>query len=77
MISGHKSDLNHEFKWNEITILNEFYFNKRLISEMYVKRQRNNLNLQTDNKRKVYLCFCDRQAIERDRRECLYTTRFI
>lgn len=50
VITEHRINLNHNFKWEDITILDtENHYNKRLISEMiHIKRQKNSLNLQTD-----------------------------
>lgn len=50
MITDHRLELDHEFNWNDVTILdNEPLFNKRLVSEMiFIKRQKNSLNMQTD-----------------------------
>ncbi|KAL6421504.1 hypothetical protein ACFW04_011252 [Cataglyphis niger] len=52
VITDHRLSYYHEFRWNEVEVLDEeLNFNKRLISEMlYIKRQRSNLNLQTDTK---------------------------
>jgi len=58
VITNHRM-LNHEFKWDEIEVLDrEPVLNKRLTSEMiFIKRQRNSLNLQsdTDNLNVAYL----------------------
>ncbi|XP_071653246.1 uncharacterized protein [Temnothorax longispinosus] len=50
VITEHRLEWNHDFDWNSVEILdNESYGYKRLISEMiYIKRQANGLNLQTD-----------------------------
>jgi len=42
--------LNHDFKWNEVEILdNEPFYKKRLISEIvYIKKQKHGLNRQID-----------------------------
>lgn len=50
VITEYRLNFNHEFKWDEVKILDkEACYNKRLISEMlYIKRQRNGINLQTD-----------------------------
>ena len=42
LISDHRTNLNHIFKWNEVKILDkEASYNKRLISEMiHIKKQR-------------------------------------
>lgn len=53
VITKHRLDFNHEFKWDDVKILDrEVLYNKRLISEMLsIKRQHNGLNLQTDTER--------------------------
>ncbi|EFN72003.1 hypothetical protein EAG_06100, partial [Camponotus floridanus] len=50
VITEHRLNFDHEFKWDDVKILDkESFYNKRLISEMLcIKRQRNGLNLQTD-----------------------------
>ncbi|EFN65097.1 hypothetical protein EAG_00792, partial [Camponotus floridanus] len=50
VITEHRLNFDHEFKWDEVKILDkESFYNKRLISEMIcIKRQHNGLNLQTD-----------------------------
>jgi len=50
VISEHRLNFNHNFKWDEAEILDkETFLSKRLISEMiFIKRQTNSLNLQTD-----------------------------
>jgi len=50
VITDHRLEFNHDFNWIDVKILNsEPNFNKRLISEMlFIKRQNNGLNLQTD-----------------------------
>ena len=50
VITEHRINLQHDFDWDNITILDhEPIYHKRLISEMlYIKRQKNSLNLQTD-----------------------------
>ncbi|EFN73564.1 hypothetical protein EAG_08052, partial [Camponotus floridanus] len=50
VITEHRLNFDHEFKWDEVKILDkESFYNKRLISEMIcIKRQQNGLNLQTD-----------------------------
>lgn len=49
VITTHRLDFNHDFDWSYVEILdNESCFNKRLISEMFIKRQINSLNSQTD-----------------------------
>ncbi|KAL6433579.1 hypothetical protein ACFW04_006577 [Cataglyphis niger] len=47
VITDHRLRHNHEFKWNNVKILDiELIYNKRLISEMlFIKRQNNSLNL--------------------------------
>jgi len=50
VITNHRLQLNHEFDWNNIPILDEepCYY-KRLISEMInIKKESNSLNLQAD-----------------------------
>ncbi|KAL6417635.1 hypothetical protein ACFW04_012605 [Cataglyphis niger] len=50
VITDHRLQHNHEFKWNDVKILDtEPIYNKRLISKiLFIKRQNNSLNLQTD-----------------------------
>lgn len=50
VITDHRLHFNHDFKWNDVRILDrEPIYNKCLISEMiYIKRQDNVSNLQTD-----------------------------
>ncbi|EFN66120.1 hypothetical protein EAG_10640, partial [Camponotus floridanus] len=50
VITEHRLNFNHEFKWDDVKILDrETFYYKRLISEMiYIKRQHNGLNSQTD-----------------------------
>lgn len=49
VLTDHKLELNHDFKWEDVEILdNESFLNKRLISEMLFIKDKNNLNLQTD-----------------------------
>ncbi|XP_024891393.1 uncharacterized protein LOC112467144 [Temnothorax curvispinosus] len=50
VITDHRLEHKHEFKWNDVKILDqEPSLSKRLISEMiYIKRQKDGLNLQTD-----------------------------
>ncbi|EFN64711.1 hypothetical protein EAG_06940, partial [Camponotus floridanus] len=50
LITDHRLQLHHEFKWDEVAILDkELVFHKRLISEMcFIKKQNNSLNLQTE-----------------------------
>ncbi|KAL6418881.1 hypothetical protein ACFW04_011716 [Cataglyphis niger] len=51
IIIDHRLQHNHEFKWNDVKILDtEPIYNKRLISEMlFIKRQNNSLNLPIPN----------------------------
>lgn len=50
VITDYRVNFNHKFKWDYVKVLdNEPFLNKRLISEMlFIKRQENSLNLQTD-----------------------------
>lgn len=50
VITDHRLNFDHEFEWDDIEILDrEPFLKKRLLSEMmYIKRQNNSLNLQTD-----------------------------
>ncbi|EZA59755.1 hypothetical protein X777_16236, partial [Ooceraea biroi] len=50
VISTHKLDSGHDFKWNHVEILDEeIAYKKRMVSEMItIKRQLNPLNLQSD-----------------------------
>ncbi|KYN16982.1 hypothetical protein ALC57_10754 [Trachymyrmex cornetzi] len=50
VISDHRMNSNHNFKWNEVEILDkEASYNKRLISEMiHIKMQRQGINRQND-----------------------------
>ena len=50
MITEHRLQAQHDFDWNNIKVLDEEpCYNKQLISEMInIKKQVNNLNLQTD-----------------------------
>ena len=50
VITEHRIEQGHEFKWGDIRVLDtEPHYHKRLTSEMlYIKRQNNSLNLQTD-----------------------------
>ncbi|EFN65551.1 hypothetical protein EAG_02161, partial [Camponotus floridanus] len=50
VITDHRVNFDHDFKWEDARILDsESKFHKRLISEMlFIKRQSNDLNLQTD-----------------------------
>ncbi|EFN62667.1 hypothetical protein EAG_05277, partial [Camponotus floridanus] len=50
VITDHRLDSSHEFKLDEIKVLNnEPIFHKCFISEMlFIKRQNNGLNLQSD-----------------------------
>ncbi|EZA56075.1 hypothetical protein X777_03920 [Ooceraea biroi] len=53
VLSEHRLQFNHDFDWENIKILDhESFLNKRLISEMiFIKRQKESLNLQTDTER--------------------------
>jgi len=59
VITNHRVGFDHFFNWDEVQILDrEPFLNKRLISEMlFIKRQKNGLNLQTDTERlpEIYL----------------------
>jgi len=61
VISLHKLTNNHDFKWNDVEILdNEHSFNNRLISEIiHIKKQENGLNKQNDTEQfpDLYLPF--------------------
>ena len=50
VITEHRRQLDHEFKWDEVVILDEEpCYRRRLVSEMLnIKKQKNGLNLQTD-----------------------------
>src|SRR5436190_12795753 len=50
VITEHRLNYNHDFAWDEVEILDtEPFYNKRLMSEMlFIKRQKNSINLQTD-----------------------------
>ena len=50
VISNYRTNLNHNFKWNEIKNLDkEASYNKRLIVEMiHIKKQRQGINKQND-----------------------------
>jgi len=50
VISNHRLEYNHDMNWSETAILDvETSYGKRIISEMvYIKRQRNSLNKQSD-----------------------------
>jgi len=50
VITEHRLNFFHEFDWDNVEILDkEWFLIKRLISEMiYIKRQNNRLNLQSD-----------------------------
>jgi len=50
VITNHRIDLNHEFEWNNVRVLDEeTNYKKRLISEMiHIKRQKCGLNSQND-----------------------------
>lgn len=58
VISDHRMQ-NHEFDWSNVEILDrEPNLCKRLISEMiYIKRQRNGLNLQSDTEQLDHIYF--------------------
>jgi len=61
VITDHRLQHNHEFDWNNVVILDsECNYKKRLMSEMiYIKRQKNGLNLHTDTEflDKTYMPF--------------------
>jgi len=50
VITEHRRQLDHEFQWDEVVILDEEpCYRRRLVSEMLnIKKQKNGLNLQTD-----------------------------
>lgn len=50
VITEHRLNYGHDFDWQNVKILDhESFYHKRLVSEMlYIKRQKNSLNLQTD-----------------------------
>ena len=50
VITEHRRQLDHEFKWDEVVILDEEpCYRRHLVSEMLnIKKQKNGLNLQTD-----------------------------
>ena len=50
VITEHRVESGHDFEWEKVEILDtEPIFSKRLTSEMlYIKRQRNGINMQTD-----------------------------
>jgi hypothetical protein len=50
VITEHRLNYGHDFDWENVKILDhEPFYHKRLVSEMlYIKRQKNSLNLQTD-----------------------------
>lgn len=49
MITEHRLLYNYEFEWENVEILDKERYLGRLISEMlYIKRQKNGLNLQSD-----------------------------
>jgi len=59
IIKNHRSQLSHDFDWNNIQILDEEpIYNKCLVSEILnIKKQSNSFNLQTDtdNLHKSYI----------------------
>ena len=52
VISKHRIEENHNFKWDKVEILDiEPSYNKRLISEMiHIKKQKHGINRQNDTK---------------------------
>ena len=50
VITEHRRQLDHEFKWEEVEILDEEpSYRRRLVSEMInIRKQKNGINLQTD-----------------------------
>ena len=50
VITEHRLNFDHNFAWDKVEILDtEPFYSKRLMSEMlFIKRQRNSINLQTD-----------------------------
>jgi len=58
MITDHRLQNDHDFNWQNVEIL-ENYYNKRLISElMLINQQTNGLNLQHDNIQNVVNSTC-------------------
>ncbi|KYN39294.1 hypothetical protein ALC56_06318 [Trachymyrmex septentrionalis] len=59
VITEHRRQLDHEFKWDEVVILDEEPgYRRRLVSEMlHIRKQKNGLNLQTntDGLHKAYI----------------------
>jgi len=59
VITNHRLNFDHDFNWDDVKILDlEPFLHKRLISEMlFIRRQNNGLNLQTDTERlqEIYL----------------------
>lgn len=63
VITDHRQVFNHNFKWNEVEILDSKpIFHKRLISEMiYIKRQNSlNLRMDTENLQHTYVNVIDK-----------------
>ncbi|XP_072763715.1 uncharacterized protein [Anoplolepis gracilipes] len=58
IITNHRRDFEHNFDWENVRVLDEAsFYTKRLISEMlFIKRQRNGLNLQTDTENLPSVC---------------------
>ena len=50
VITDHRINFDHNFRWNEVKILDcESSFNKRLVSEMiHIERQKQGLNKKND-----------------------------
>jgi len=49
VITDHRLKSKHEFDWDNVKVLDEEIYNKRLISEMiFIKKQEHGLNAQTD-----------------------------
>jgi len=61
VITNHKLEFDNDFNWKEPEILDrESSLDKRLISEMlFIKRQKNNLNLQRYERLPFVSCICD------------------
>jgi len=58
VIAEHIHKFNYEFDWDNTQILDfESNYNKRLISEMIHKEQKNSINLQTELKCSIHLMF--------------------
>ena len=64
VITEHRRQLDHEFKWEEVEILDEEpSYRRRLVSEMInIRKQKNGINLQTDTEglHKAYIPIINR-----------------